>query len=74
MDVAVERNLELGADAVGARDEDRVPEASLLKVKSAAKAANDAVGARSARCLDRRLDGLDERVAGVNVDTGRGVS
>ena len=69
----VDGEAELGADAVGGGDEDRVGVAGGLEVEERAEAAEalDDAGARGRR--RRRLDPLDERVAGVDVDARRGV-
>ena len=69
----VDREPELGADPVGRGDEDRVGVARGLEVEERAEAAEPRhhPGPRGAR--RGRLDPLDERVAGVDVDAGLGV-
>ena len=64
-----ERDLELGADAVGAGDQDRILEAR-REVEQAAEAAERREHARSVGAARERLDALDQRVAGVDVDAG----
>ena len=66
-------DLQLGADAVGGRDQHRVVEAGGLEVEQPAEAADLGVGARPARRAHQRLDRLDQGVAGVDVDAGLGV-
>ena len=63
-------DLELGADAVVGGDQDRVVEARPLQVEQRAEAAEIGVGARPARRLGQRLDGLDQGVAGIDIDAG----
>src|SRR5690606_2948080 len=62
--------LQLGADAVGAADQDRVLEAGGLEVEERAEAAEPAHGAGAVGGARQRLDGLDQRVAGIDVDPG----
>ena len=64
-----ERELELGADAVGARDEHRLAIA-LRQLDERAEAADAGEHLGAQRALRERLDALDERVAGVDVDAG----
>ena len=66
----VDGDAQLGADAVVGGDQDRIAVARRLQVEQAAEAAEAAVRAQAAGRLDERLDGLDERVAGVDVDPG----
>ena len=63
----VDGELELGADAVGARHQDGVLEAGRLKVEQPAKAAQVGVGAAPARGPRGRADALDQRLAGVDI-------
>ena len=72
-DAGVDGDLELGADAVGGGDQDRVAEARRLQVEQAAEAADLGVGAGPAGRAHQRLDRLDQRVAGVDIDAGIGV-
>ena len=64
-----ERELELGADAVGAGDQHRLAEA-LADLEQRAEAADAGQHFGPQRALRERLDALDERVAGVDVDAG----
>ena len=64
----VDGEAELGADAVGGGDEDRVGEARRLEVEERAEAAEARHDAWPRRCRRRRLDALDQGVAGVDVD------
>ncbi len=62
-----ERELELGADAVGAGDQHRLAEA-LADLDQRAEAADAGEHLGAHRPLGERLDALDQRVAGVDVD------
>jgi hypothetical protein len=66
----VDGDLELGADAVGGADQDRVLEAGGLQVEQRAEAAQAGIRAGAAGGLGERLDGLDQRLAGIDVDAG----
>ncbi|CAA7614628.1 conserved hypothetical protein [Candidatus Terasakiella magnetica] len=61
-------DLQLGADTVGGGDQDRVLEASGLGVKKRAKAAETGGAAGTGGGFSERLDGLDQRLAGVDID------
>ena len=63
-----ERELELGPDAVGARDEHRLAIA-LRQLDERAEAADAGEHFGTQRPLRERLDALDQRVACVDVDT-----
>ena len=67
-------DLELGADAVGGRDQDRIAEARRLEVEEAAEAADLGVGPRPPSRAHERLDGLDQRIASIDIDARLGVS
>ena len=68
MAAGIDGDLELGADAVIGGDQHRIDEAGGLEVEQAAEAADLGVGARPAGRADGRLDGLDQGVAGIDVD------
>ena len=67
--VECERELQLGADAIGAGDEHRLP-VPLRKFDQGAKAADAGQDLRAHRALRIRLDPLDQRIARVDVDAG----
>ena len=67
--VKAQRQLQLRADAVGAGDEHRLAVA-LADLEQRAEAADAGQHLRAQRPLRERLDALDERVAGVDVDAG----
>ena len=69
MTVELHGEHELGADAVGARDENRVL-VLLADFKQGAEAADGAEHARNHGALGRRLDAFDEFVAGINGNAG----
>jgi len=70
MAAGLDRDLELGADAVGGRDKDRVAIACGLEVEESAEAAKPRIAAASRGRARQRLDRFDERVPGVDVDAG----
>ena len=63
-----DRDLDLGADAVGRRHQDRILEPGALEVEQPAKAADFGIRPRPARGADQRLDHVDHAVAGVDID------
>ncbi len=65
---ALDGDLDLGADAVIGRDQDRIGEAGGLQVEQAAEAADLGVGAAPPRGAHQRLDQIDHARAGVDVD------
>jgi hypothetical protein len=65
-----DRDLELGADAVGGGDQDRIPVARRLEVEERAEAAEPGRGARPRRRSGERLDRLDQGIASCDVDAG----
>ena len=65
-----DRDLDLGADAVGGGDQDRILEAGALEVEQSAEAADLGVRARPRRGPHQRLDQLHHAVAGVDIDAG----
>ncbi len=65
----LERELELGADAVGAGDQHRLAVALRdLEQRAEAADAREHLGAQ--RALGERLDALDQRIAGIDVHAG----
>ena len=66
----LDRDLDLGADAVGGGDQHRVLEARALEVEQAAEAADLGIGARPRGRAHQRLDQLHHAVAGVDIDAG----
>ena len=70
----LDRELHLGADAVGGGHQDRVGIAGGLEVEQAAETADRAIGAGALGRADRRLDQVDEAVSGRNIDAGIGVA
>ena len=66
-------DLELGADAIGGRDEDRVLEAGRFQIEERAEAAESRVAPRASRRFCQRLQGLDQCRAGIYVDSGLAV-
>ena len=64
----LDRDHQLGADAVGSGDQDRVAEPGPFQVEQAAEAADFGVRARPGGRAHQRLDQLDHAVAGVDVD------
>ena len=66
---AVDRQPELGAHAVGAGDQHRLPVA-LGQLDQGAEAADAAQHLGAQRASHERLDALDQLVAGVDIDAG----
>jgi hypothetical protein len=64
----VDGDLELGADAVGRGNEDRVLEAGGARIEGGAETADFAVGAGPLGRAGQRFDRLNQRLAGVDVD------
>jgi hypothetical protein len=69
MPLQVEGELELGADAVGAGNQHRLP-VFLADFKQGAEAADAGEHAFPHRTLCKRLDGFDQGIAGVDIDAG----
>ena len=67
-------NLDLGADAVGRCDQDRIDKTGGLQIEQAAKAADFSAGAGTRGCAHQGLDQIHHTVAGIDVDTGRRVA
>ncbi len=68
MQPGLDRDLDLGADAVGCRHQHRVLEAGGLEVEQPAEAADLGVGAGAGGGADHRLDEIDQPVAGIDID------
>src|SRR5262245_35322122 len=67
-------NLELGADAVGCRDQYRVAVANPLELEQSAKSADFGICARTGGSADQVLDQLHHPIAGIDINTGLRVS
>ncbi len=63
MPPAVDRDLELCADAVVGRDQDRIAKSGGLQVEQPAEPAQVRIRARPPRGLDQRFDGMNQRIA-----------
>ncbi len=70
----LDRDLDLGADAVGGGHQDRIGKAGGLEVEQAAKAADFGAGAWARRQAHQRLDQFHHAVAGIDIDAGRRVA
>jgi hypothetical protein len=68
-----DRDLELGADAVGGGDENRILVAGCLEIEESAEAAEACRGAGAGRRPGERLDCFDQGIAGVDVDASSAV-
>jgi len=66
-------DLELGADAIGGGDQDRVLVARGLEVEERAETAKTGSRARARRRPGERLDCLDQGIASIDVDAGGAV-
>jgi hypothetical protein len=65
-----DRQLELGADAVGRGDEDGIAIACRLRIEEGAEAAERGRRSSAGGRARQRLDRLDQRIAGIDVDPG----
>jgi len=65
-----DRDAQLGADAVGGREQDRIPEPRRLGIEDGTEAADGGCRAAAGRRTREGFDGLDERIAGIDVDAG----
>ena len=61
---------QLRADAVGGRYQDGIAIAGRLRIEEGAEAAEGRRGAAAPGGARQRLDGLDQRIAGIDVDAG----
>jgi hypothetical protein len=68
-----DRHLELGADAIGRRDEQRIAEAAGGEIEEGAEAAQAGLRAATGGRSGKRLDGLDECGARIDVDSRRAI-
>ncbi len=68
MQAGLDRDLDLGADAVGRRHQHRVLETRRLEVEQAAESADFGVRARPGGGADHRLDEIDQAVARIDID------
>jgi hypothetical protein len=66
----LDRDLELGANAVRRGDEERILIAAGFEIEEGAEAAQARGGAEPRRRFRGRLDRLDQRIAGIDVDPG----
>ena len=67
---ALRQELHLGADAVGRGDQERLLEARLAQVEQAAEAAELGARAGARGRAGQRRDRLDQRVPGVDINSG----
>src|SRR5262249_29384668 len=63
-------DLDLGADAVGRGDQDRVVEARGLEIEQAAEAADLGAGAGARGSAHQGLDQIHHAVSGIDIDAG----
>ena len=66
----LDRDLDLGADAVGCGDKNRIGEAGCLEIEQAAEAADLGFCAGSCGSAHQRLDQFHHAVAGIDIDAG----
>jgi len=66
----LDRDLDLGAHAIGGGDQDGIGETGGLEIEQAAEAADLGVCARASRPAHERLDQFHHAVAGIDIDTG----
>jgi hypothetical protein len=63
-------DFQLGADAIGGDDQQGILETGGARIEECAEAAQRRVGARPRGGARQRRDGLDQGVAGIDIDTG----
>ena len=68
--VEIDREFQLGADAVGAGHQQRLPITLQRQFEQSAEAANAADTAIPSGGFDRRLDAFHQFIAGIDIDTG----
>ena len=73
MQPGIDGDLELGADPVIGGDQHRIAIAAGLEIEQAAEAAKRRIGAGPRRRPRQRLDRLDQRVSGRDIDARIGV-
>src|SRR6516162_302703 len=66
----LDRDLDLGADAVRRRHQNRIDKTGGLHIEQPAEAADFGSGAGTRGCAHQWLDQVHHAVAGINVDTG----
>jgi len=66
--LGVDGDLQLGADAVGGGDQQRILEAGGLGVEKGAETAERGVRARARGGAGQGRDGFDQGIAGIDVD------
>ncbi len=74
MQAGLDRDQDLGADAVGGGHQHRILEAGGLEVEQPAEAADLGIGAGAGGGAHHRLDEIDQAVARIDVDARIGVS
>jgi len=62
-------DLQLGADTVVGGDQQRITESGRLEVEEAAEAAEAGIRPAAGGRAGQRLDGLDQGVSGIDVDS-----
>ncbi len=73
MQPGLDRDLDLGADAVGRRHQHRVLETRRLEVEQPAEAADFGVSAGAGGGANHRLDEIDQAVPRIDIDARIGV-
>ena len=68
MQAGLDRYLDLGADPVGRRDQNRILEASGLQIEQSAETANFGLSASPRRGTNHRLDEIDQAIARIDID------
>ena len=74
MQAGFDRDLDLGADAIGGRDQNRILEAGGLQIEQSAEPADFGVGTGARGGPNHRLDQIDQPIARIDIDAGIRVS
>jgi hypothetical protein len=70
MPAGLDGDFQLGADAIGGGNQDRILEPGGLEVEQRAKTAQRGIGTLAAGGGGQRLDRIDESLAGIDIDSG----
>ena len=73
VDAGLDRHLELGADPVGRRDQQRVIVSGRLQVEERPETAQRGLRAGPAGGLGQGFDAFDQRIPGVDIDASLGI-
>lgn len=70
---AIDRDFKLGANAVRRGNKDGILVTGGLQVKEGSESAKPRIGASPRRGLGQRLDRVNQRISGIDIDPGFGI-